>query len=150
MKKQVIKIGKNSEYVLDMLPQQEEVTHAKQILPEPKQPKVKKTSKAIVKVTTGKRGRPADPNSVSAIKKAEYLARVASGIVLKRGRKPMSAKGGIKITDKMPVKVDKTNSIKVNGVTYITLLKAGKTPSDHINYNDTIKHPKLGKLVRVI
>ena len=146
MSKQVIKIGKNDEYVLDMLPEQEETVHAKQIIPAVKAPKVKKTSKAIVKVTTGKRGRPANPDSVSAIKKAEYLARVASGIVMKRGRKPMGAKTPTTVS----IKADKSNSIVVNGAVYITMLKAAKTPSDHLDYNQTIQHPKLGKLVRVV
>ena len=96
-----------------------------------------------------KRGRKSDPNSANALRKAEMEKKRAAGEVVRRGRPSgTSSPKTAKVSPR--VKLDKTNSIRVKGKTYITLLKADKLNAEareFCNFKSTLNHPSLGKCV---
>ena len=96
-----------------------------------------------------KRGRKSDPNSANALRKAEMEKKRAAGEVVRRGRPSgTSSPKTAKVSPR--VKLDKTNSIRVQGKTYITLLKADKLNAEareFCNFKSTLNHPSLGKCV---
>jgi hypothetical protein len=99
-----------------------------------------------------KRGRKSNPNSAHQMKLAERAKMIASGVVIKRGRKAGTTKAKIsKAKAGVRVKLDKTNSLRVKGQTFITINKAEKLNAEaamNVDFNTTLNHPRLGKMVQ--
>jgi len=99
-----------------------------------------------------RRGRPSGSFKAGSLNQLKIEARtalIASGVVIKRGRPAGTAK--VSVVGSSPrLVLNKTNSIKIDGKTFITLLKANnikKEAAELIDYKSTVVHPKLGKLV---
>ncbi len=98
-----------------------------------------------------KRGRKSNPGSAHQMKLAERAKLIASGVVVKRGRKAGSTKAASAPKSGARIKLDKTNSLRVKGQTFITISKAEKLNADNalnVDFNTTLNHPRLGKMVQ--